>query len=156
MFTDGSVHVQSGIGYGAFIFTSDLDLPIEELKKDVKIVRFEDTSSTQLELQILLAALSEIQDKKTKITVFSDSQNIIGLPGRRSRLEKNNFYSKTNRLLKNAELYKAFYEISDKISLEFVQVKGHKISKNKSKTDFIFTLVDRASRVALRKEIEHW
>lgn len=153
MFTDGSVHVQSGIGYGAFLFTSDLEDSIDTLKSNIQIKRFESTSSTKLELQIFLFALSEIDKDSEHVIVYSDSQNLFQLMDRRLRLEQNNYRSKTNRPLNNAELYRAIFSIIDNYNIQFVKVKGHKQSKEKNRVDQVFTLVDRACRSALRKEI---
>jgi ribonuclease HI len=153
LFTDGSVHVQSKIGYGAFLFIPEIELPFDEIKSRVKIVRFEPTTSTKLELQTLLAALKEIQDFDSEIVVYTDSNNIFGLPGRRGRLEKNNYHSNSNQILNNADLYSDFFEVTDRLKISFVKVKGHKSTKQKDNTDLIFTLVDRASRSALRNEI---
>ena len=152
LLTDGSVNTQSKIGYGAYLSLSDITLPIDSLKKNVRIRRFENTSSTKLELQTLLWALEEIQTLGRKITLYTDSQNIIGLPGRRERFENNNYRSKKNKLLNNHELYREFFKLTDLIDIEFTKVKGHKLSKDKDDIDRLFTLVDRASRDAVRND----
>lgn len=152
IFTDGSVNTKSKIGYGASLTLTDLDFPIDEIKKQVKLKRFEETSSTKLELQILIWTLTQIPLSDNKVTVYTDSQNIISLLGRRERLEENNFSSKKNELIKNHLLYQEFYRITDQFNCEFIKVSGHKASKKKNEIDQIFTLVDRASRNALRKD----
>ena len=153
LFTDGSVHVQSGIGYGAYLLVDNIETPLDVLKDRVEIVRFEETSSTKLELQTLLYAFSRIPKSVGKIEIYSDSQNILGLLQRRKRLEGNNFYSKGNRLFNNAELYREFFRMINHFHCEFIKVKGHKKSSQKDEIERIFTLVDRASRSALRKEL---
>ncbi|MEN8116093.1 MAG: RNase H family protein [Bacteroidota bacterium] len=150
LFTDGSVDTQSKIGFGAYLFVEKLESSIELLKKRVKVKRFENTSSTKLELQILLWALKEISEPMQKVTVYSDSQNIIGLPGRRARFEQNDYRSKKNEHLKNYKLYREFYQITDKLNIDLVKVNGHQPSYRKDEIDKIFTIVDRASRNALR------
>lgn len=150
LFTDGSVDTQSKIGFGAYLFVEKLESSIEVLKKRVKVKRFENTSSTKLELQILLWALKEISEPMQKVTVYSDSQNIIGLPGRRARFEQNDYRSKKNEHLKNYKLYREFYQITDKLNIDLVKVNGHQPSYRKDEIDKIFTIVDRASRNALR------
>ncbi len=151
LFTDGSVNVQSKIGYGAYLVVAEQGLPLELLKKNVKLRRFENTSSTKLELQILLWALKNIQ-AGSKVMVYTDSQNIIGLSDRRYLLEKNNFYSKKNKRLNNYELYQEFYKMIDQLDCQLVKVRGHNPSSQKNEIEKIFTLVDRASRNELRKE----
>ena len=152
LFTDGSVNTQSNIGYGAYLVVSELGLSLESLKKRVKVKRFEHTSSTKLELQTLLWALSDIQALESKLIVYTDSQNIIGLPERRDRLEKNDYRSKKNKRLKNYDLYQKFYRMTDQLDYELVKVRGHQASKQKNDIDRLFTLVDRTSRNALRRE----
>ena len=153
LFTDGSVNTKTKTGYGAFLAVFDLSMSIDEYKSNIPVKRFENTSSTKLELQILIWALNEIKSKEDKITVFTDSQNILGLPKRRVRFEKNNYLSKQNKLLKNHELYKEFFKITDEIKCEFIKLDGHMPSRNKSNIDKLFTLVDRASRNALRNHV---
>ena len=150
LFTDGSVNNHSGIGFGAFLFLNDIENSLQEFKDKVQLKRFENTSSTKIELQILLHALKKLEGSFEKIVVYSDSQNIFSLIARRQRLEQNNFCSKANRRIGNADLYIEFFSIADKWNIEFIKVKGHKSSKDKNNIERIFTLVDRASRRALR------
>ncbi|MGB5158294.1 ribonuclease HI [Desulfobacterium sp. N47] len=150
--TDGSVNTLSKIGYGAYLAVFEHELSLDSLKALVKVKRFEDTSSTKLELQTVLWALSDIQVLKNQVTVYTDSRNIMNLQKRRARLEKNNFYSKNNRRLNNYELYQDFYRITDHLNCKFVKVRGHQASIQKDDIDRLFTLVDRASRNALRTD----
>jgi ribonuclease HI len=150
LFTDGSVNTQSKIGYGAYLAVSERGLSLDSLRARVKVKRFEHTSSTKLELQTLLWALKDIQALEGKIIVYTDSQNIMGLPGRRERFEQNSYRSKKGRLLNNYELYQEFYRVTDQLKCRFVKVRGHQVSKQKDEIDRLFTLVDRASRNALR------
>ena len=148
---DGSVNTQSKVGYGAYLLVPDLRLSLKLVRTQVKIRRFEKTSSTKLELQTLLWALSDI-DLENNFTVYTDSQNIIGLMGRRKRFEQNDYCSKKNRRLNNYTLYQEFYRLTDQLNCDFVKVCGHKISNQKDRIDSLFTLVDRASRSAMRDD----
>jgi len=152
LFTDGSVNVRSNIGYGAYLAVPEGELSLGSLRAGVKVRRFENTSSTKLELQTLLWALSDIQRLGSRVIVYTDSQNIMGLPGRRDRLEKNEYRSKKNRRLPNDELYQEFYRMTDQMDCEFVKVRGHQVSNQKDDIDRLFTLVDKASRNALRRD----
>lgn len=153
LFTDSSVNPQEKIGFGSFLIIEDENLTLENLKKNIKIKRFENTSSTKLELQTFLWSLEEIKNKDVIIEVYTDCQNIIGLQDRKEKLEKNNFYSSSGKLMNNHELYKEFFEKTDKLDLVFIKVKGHKKSSLKDEIDTIFNLVDKASRSALRNQI---
>ncbi len=153
LFTDGSVNPQSCIGFGAYLLLNSLELSSAELEKKIKIKKFENTSSTKLELETLLWALDEVSMKNFKITVYTDCQNIIGLEARRDGFEAKNYMTSKAKLIKNHELYKDFFERLDILDCEFIKVKGHKKTSVKNEIDEIFTLVDRASRNALRKTI---
>jgi len=152
LLTDGSVNTHTNIGYGAYLSVSERGLTVDSLKARVKVKRFEHTSSAKLELQTLLWALSDIEALGSKVTVYTDSQNIMGLQGRRDRLEKSDYFSKKNKRLNNYELYQEFYRMIDQLDCKFVKVRGHQLSKKKDNIDRLFTLVDRASRDALRKD----
>ena len=152
LFADGSVNTQSNIGYGAYLAVSERGLSLDSLRTRVKVRRFEDTSSTKLELQTLLWALSEIQALGSKVIVYTDSQNIMGLQGRRDRFEQNDYRSRKNKRLNNYGLYQEFYKMTDQLDCEFVKVRGHQGSNQKDDIDRLFTLVDRASRNALRRD----
>ncbi len=150
LFTDGSVNTESKIGYGAYLLVADPDLPLEELRHQVQIRRFEQTSSTKLELQTVLWALSDIQPVNCRLTLYSDSQNLIGLPGRRERLEQNDYRSKQNRRLNNYQLYQEFFRLTEQLDCRLVKVSGHQPTRQKDVIARLFTLVDRAARQALR------
>ncbi|CAI6148556.1 MAG: Ribonuclease H [uncultured Sulfurimonas sp.] len=152
LFTDGSVNPQRGIGFGAYLFLGKLDF-FSKLEKEVKVKKFTNTSSTRLELETLLWALSDISSKNHKIVIYTDCQNIIGLNDRRDRFEKNKYITGKGKLIKNHELYKEFFKLIDNFDCEFLKVKGHKKSSTKDEIDDIFTLVDRATRNALRKSL---
>lgn len=153
LFTDSSVNPQEKIGFGSFLIIEDENLSFENLKKTIKTKKFENTSSTKLELQTLLWALDEIKNKNSLIEIYTDCQNIINLKDRREKLEKNEYKSSQGKLINNHELYKLFFEKSDKLDLVFIKVKGHKKNSLKDEVDTIFNLVDKASRSALRNQI---
>lgn len=151
LFTDGSVNTKTKTGVGAYLAVTNAELPAETLKNQVKTRQFENTSSTRLELETLLWALNEVATEGKKVIIYTDSQNITGLLRRRERLEKNDFRSKNNRLMNNHDLYREFYQAIDELDCEFVKVAGHQPTRQKDKIHRLFTLVDRASRKALRK-----
>ncbi len=152
LFTDGSVDPRSKVGYGAYLAVGTGGIFLESLGASVKVKRFEQTSSTKLELQTVLWALGEVCPLGRRVMVYTDSQNIIGLQGRRDRLEQNEYRSKKNKRIRNYELYQEFYRMADLMDCTFIKVRGHKVSSQKDEIDKLFTMVDRASRNALRKE----
>ncbi|UCH81929.1 MAG: hypothetical protein JSW20_04705 [Nitrospiraceae bacterium] len=146
------MNTKSKVGYGAYLSVSESGLSLEILKECVKVKRFEHTSSTKLELQTLLWALRDIQTVRCRVTVYTDSQNIMGLQARHDRFEQNEYQSRKIRHLNNYKLYQEFYNMTDQMNLQFIKVRGHKISNQKDYIDMLFTLVDRASRNALRRD----
>lgn len=153
LLTDGSVRTPLKIGCGAYLALSKNELSAGQHTASVKVKRFEDTSSSKLELQTLLWALSEIRGTSKKIVVYTDAQSIIELPGRRARLEQNDYRTRKNKHLNNHELYRKFFKLMDQLDCDLIKVKGHQPSAQKNNIDKLFTLVDRASRKAL-KEIQ--
>ncbi len=150
LFTDGSVNPQLNIGFGAYLITQENIETIDILNIKVNYKKFENTSSTKLELETLLWAIKSNDFKEKKVSVYTDCQNILGLLTRRERFIKNNYYSKNGKLIANHLLYKEFYKLIDAFDLEFIKVKGHKTTSKKDTIDKIFTLVDKGSRNSLR------
>ena len=150
LFTDSSVNPQSKIGFAANLFIKEEGQTLEGLNLQIQTKKFDNTSSTKLELQSLLWALSTLVDEEAFITVYTDCQNIITLKQRREKFEKNAYLTSKGTLIGNHDLYKEFYSLTDKIHCEFIKVKGHKKNHLKDEIDTIFTLVDKASRNKLR------
>ena len=127
---------------------------------NIHIEKFEQTSSTRVELQTLISALKKTMDTlsntaeiktKPKLTIYSDSQNIIKLPEREEKLKRLNFCSSSGKKLNNGDLYQIFFPLLNHFDYQLVKIKGHQPSKNKSEIDKIFAWVDKASRKALRE-----
>lgn len=146
VFVDGSVNPQKKIGIGAFYLYDELNKFNEE---DINTKRFENTSSTKLELECLLWALKTI-DSKDKLFIYTDCQNIFSLLNREEKLKKNNYFTSTNKKIKNHLLYEEFFYLNEIYNLEFVKVKGHKKSSEKDEIDLIFSKVDKKARKELR------
>ena len=146
VFVDGSVNPQSKVGIGAFYLCEEIENFDEN---EIKIKKFEDTSSTKLELECLLWALKTI-DTKDKLLIYTDCQNIFSLLNREEKLKKNNYFTSTNKKIKNYLLYEEFFHLNEIYNLEFVKVKGHKKSSLKDEIDLIFSKVDKKARKELR------
>lgn len=158
VFTDGSVNTKTGIGYGAYFFVCGMCLPNDLSVVSVQTKRFGETSSTKLELETLLWALDEVSSQfmveDVDIVIYTDSQNIIGLPSRRERLERQSYMSSKGKRLKNYQLYQAFYRVTSRYECQLIKVKGHQPKMQMNNTAKLFGLVDQASRRALRHEYE--
>jgi len=157
LFTDGSVDTKTRIGFGAYLAVNDMELSLTDLKTQVKIKQFANTSSTTLEVQTLLWAMDDAlllgAEKTMRITIYSDSQNIVGLPARRSGLEQRDYYAANGKRLNNTDLYQQFFKLVDQWNCQIFKMEGHKPQHAKSHLDHVFALVDKASRSALREFI---
>lgn len=152
LFIDGSVNTKTKCGYGAYLAVDDPDHSPKSLISEVRVKRFAETTSSQLELQTLLWAFGELPNEQVKVVLYTDSQTIVGLPGRRDRLVGNDFRSANGKHLRHHELYRQFYESIDHRNVQVVKVKGHQPARHKGAVDNWFTLVDRASRKAMKAE----
>ncbi|NJO90949.1 MAG: ribonuclease H [Chloroflexia bacterium] len=150
LFTDGSVHSESKTGIGGFLLLEKPYQFSEDFKDKICLKHFENTSSTKLEIQTLLWALSEVNITYYKLTVYTDSQNIISLPGRQKKLEQNGFMTSKNKLHENHLLYKELFNYLNEKNIEFIKIKGHQPKQNKEQEDLLFSLVDKAVRKASR------
>lgn len=149
LYIDGSVDTKSKTGFGAYLLI-DATAPNTDYQNGIEVKQFDFTSSTKLELQNILWALSQIGASGGSLVVYTDSQNLVQLPVRRSALEESNFKSKKGSQLRNHELYREFFKGMDRLDCRLVKVKGHKRNSEKDANDKIFTFVDRAARKALR------
>jgi|TARA_B110000971_G_scaffold218172_1_gene256459 ribonuclease HI len=156
LLTDGSVNTQTKVGYGACLWLPEFTDSTALLKDTVKVKRFEATSSTKLELETLIWSLHDhlaSANKQTiELTVYTDSQNIIDLPRRRERLERDDYFSSNKKQLKNHQLYRVFYSLMDRLHFNLVKVQGHQPSNERDLIAQHFSLVDQAARQALRAD----
>ena len=163
LFTDVSLDSGSKCGIGAYLFIpvsflreKNHSIIREDIAVRLKIRRFENTSSTRLEVQTVLWALDEIEKTVPKhslmmLQVYTDSQCVAGLQKRRLRLSSCNFISKkTGQPLKNADLYRTFYELSDKMKFSITKVSGHTPASSRDTVHQIFACVDQEARKALK------
>jgi len=161
LFTDVSSNPQRKCGVGACLLLPASYLENEphvidraEISSKLRFKRFADTSSTKLEVQTVLWALENFQTDASfapgSLQVFTDSQCVTGLPGRRAALEANRFLSKrSGQLLTNAPLYRALYAEIDKLGFELVKVAGHSRACSRDTVQQIFSCVDQEVRRAL-------
>ncbi len=164
LFIDGSLNPPRKIGVGAYLAVpiSFLDTPVVRINKAEvadKLIfrRFADTSSTTLEVQSVIWAIENYMDESGKsgnimLNVYSDSSCVAGLLRRRSALESKGFVSsRTNRPLRNAPLYRRFYELYDEYGFEVIKVAGHTSAGSHDAVHRVFSFVDREVRRRLKK-----
>lgn len=165
LFTDVSVNPHRKLGIGGYLLVpaSYLDTELHgiergEVSARIKIRRFDDTSSTKLEVQTVLWALEDSWEELTgsasgSLRIYTDSQCVAGLMGRRAGLEKSDFIAKRSGLqLSNANLYRKFYAAHDLLGFQLIKVQGHSSSGSHDSVQRIFSFVDRE----VRKELILW
>jgi len=161
LFTDVSLSPKLKLGFGACLLLDETSFNVTEinsLRKNVKLRKFESTSSTKLELDTLLWALGDLSKVITEtpkpefqLKIYTDSQCITGLQHRRTKLEKTNYISNNkNKELNNAAQYKKFYFYQDMLKFDIIKVKGHSKSFTKDRIHQIFAIVDTESRKKLK------
>jgi ribonuclease HI len=162
LFTDVSLNPQRRLGIGAYLLIPTPFLDIEphdiergEISAQLRFKRFADTSSTKLEVQTVLWALENCRTEfdgaaPESLRIYTDSQCVAGLPGRRAALEGNAFLARrSGRPLTNALLYRAFYAAYDELGFELVKVAGHSRASTHDTVQRIFSYVDQEVRRSL-------
>lgn len=165
LFTDVSLDPRRRLGIGGYIqlpasCLSALPDDIEKscLSERLVLKRFEETSSTRLEVQTVLWAIQDVRERLRgqapgALRIYTDSQCVSGLPERRRRLEANGFLSrKTNRPLKNAPLYQEFFTLFDELGFELVKVAGHTRAHSRDAIEQIFSFLDKS----VRRKLSLW
>ena len=138
-----------------FLENKPHDIGQDEVSARLKIKRFAETSSTKLKLQTVLWALENSREKLTgsshgSLQIYTDSQCVAGLLGRRAGLINGDFLSRrSGRPLTNALLYRAFYAAFDQLGFQLIKVSGHSIACSHDTVQRIFSYVDREVRKAL-------
>jgi len=163
LFSDVSANPQLKCGVGAclilpvsFLESAPQEIDRSDITRRIRFRMFTDTSSTKLEIQTLLWALEQYRTEfpaaePGRLRIYTDSQCLVGLPGRRAGLEARQLLSRrSGQLLSNAVLYQAWYRVSDALGCELVKVAGHTRACSGDTVQQIFSHVDQAARKALR------
>ncbi len=121
IYSDGSCHTQLLIGaWAAIVFIGDKKM----ILKDHEI----DTTHNRMELIAVIKAIEYIDSvglNNELIGIYSDSQYVVNLTGRKERLKRNNFITKKGTEIQNVDLIKKFIDQIETHKLEFVKVKAH-------------------------------
>lgn len=163
LFTDASLNPKRKVGIGGYLIVPETVLKTQanqikkaELEEILVLKRFENTSSTKLEVQTVLWAMREYCTRSAdcgpgKLQIYSDSQCVAGLLPRRTRLERNGFQSRgRGRQLKNTSLYRKFYELHDRLQFQVAKVAGHTRSRSRNTIEAVFSFIDQRVRKALK------
>ena len=150
------------VGIGGYLLVPVLFLEREphgveqsEVSSRLKMKMFEETTSTKLEVQTVLWALENSWEELTgpargSLRIYTDSQCVAGLLGRRAGLECSDFIAKrSGRPLPHASLYRGFYAAYDQLGFQLIKVAGHSRACSHDTVHRIFSYVDREVRKEL-------
>ena len=121
IYTDGSCHTQLLIGGWAAILFIDHE-------KVVLTGQETDTTHNRMELTAVIKAVNYVQTNypaATSIDIFSDSQYVIGLRGRKARLSAAGFTTNAGKQIQNADLVKELLALDESLTLNFTKIKAH-------------------------------
>ncbi|MHA4812463.1 RNase H family protein [Flavitalea flava] len=121
IYTDGSCHTQLGKGAWVAILLTGED-------KVVLSGVVEDTTHNRMEVLAVIRAIQHIKINYPFIShlkIGSDSQYVVGLPGRARKLSASGFANKKGVELQNADLVKEFLDLTGAFLIEWIKIKAH-------------------------------
>ncbi|SEL79936.1 ribonuclease HI [Chitinophaga rupis] len=143
IYTDGSCNTQNSLGAWVAIILSG-----EE--KTVLSGKVQDTTHNRMELYAVIAGISHAARAFRSLRIYSDSQYVTGLMERREKLTAAGFITSKGTEMRNADLVKEFYALSEHIELTFIKVKAHQ----KKGVDVNFNIeADKLVRKIMREGI---
>jgi ribonuclease HI len=146
IYTDGSCNPEYGAGAWAALLFVD----------DEKIVLFgneEPTTHQRMELTAVIKAfeyLAKANLIEQPVQVFTDSQYVVGIPGRSGKLKTTSFVTKGGLPLRNADLLQLLMEHIEKLKPTFIKVKAHFHDSSSTGNHE----VDKLSRKLVREAVE--
>jgi ribonuclease HI len=87
-----------------------------------------DTTHQRMELLSVISAIRfiiETYGDKISITLFTDSQYVVGLHNRKEKLLSGSFKNKKDKLIPNADLLIELYNLFEKITWSIIKLKSH-------------------------------
>jgi ribonuclease HI len=155
IFSDISFDPKSRVGVAGLLLVEDSQLNEFNEHLNVLMAWYQSTTCTQLEINSVIAAMEIIATKQLgSVPIYTDCKSVIDLPGRRERLERASYISKsTGKEHKHANLYREFYKIFDQARPVLIWIKGHKATGSHNVVDSYFCHVDKACRNVLRAHI---
>ena len=145
IYTDGSYDNDTNKGaWAAIIFIDD--------KKNILSGKASNSTHNRMEITAVIEAISfvKIHCKNTccNIIIFSDSQYVVGLPERQTKIQSQDFVTKKGKTLNNTDLIKTFFEALAFQPTSLVKVKAH---QKKTDVENHNIEVDRLCRKLVRE-----
>ena len=156
IYTDGACSGNPGPGGYACVFPCECDMVLYGYKKR--------TTNNHMELKAIVSGLKHAialkrdaeskniheRDRTMRITINTDSAYIVNAinQGWMDFWKKNDWHTKSNKEIKNIELWKAIDKMinTHNIDVKFIKVKGHKGDKLNEKADYY-------ARLAIKEKV---
>jgi len=146
LFTDGSASAKHGAGTWAACVVDDRG---EHVQKG----HARGVTHHAMELEAILRGLEYIYanySSQQPVSVYTDSEYVVNLPARRSRLEAKGFMTRRGQAVKNRARVKELLAWLDRHPVKLFRVESHKKSGYSESTDYN-RKVDKLSRELLRQ-----
>ncbi|MFT4016235.1 MAG: ribonuclease HI [Agriterribacter sp.] len=146
IYTDGAARGNPGPGgYGAILKWGNHE---KELSAG-----YRRTTNNRMELMAVIAALEALTKTNLAITVYSDSQYVVRAvkEGWLNNWIKTDFKGGK----KNKDLWKKYYQLSLKYSIQFVWVKGHADNAYNNRCDILATTAADGKNLKVDEEYEN-
>ena len=130
IYTDGAARGNPGPGgYGVILMSGNHR---KELSQGYKL-----TTNNRMELMAVIEGLKALKKEGMNVTIYSDSQYVV------KAVEEGwlNNWIKTNfkKGKKNVDLWKEYYQLSQKHNIKFVWVRGHADNPYNNRCDELAT-----------------
>ncbi|MFT3948396.1 MAG: ribonuclease HI [Agriterribacter sp.] len=146
IYTDGAARGNPGPGgYGAILKWGNHE---KELSAG-----YRHTTNNRMELMAVIAALEALTKTNLSITIYSDSQYVVRAvkEGWLNNWIKTDFKGGK----KNKDLWKKYYQLSLKHSIQFVWVKGHADNACNNRCDILATTAADGKNLKVDEEYEN-
>lgn len=148
IYTDGSCNPVCRIGgWAAILFIGEEKILLSGTQVETTHQRMELTAAAQA-----IAHLQTLASADQEICIYTDSQYLVGLPHRKSKLLLAGLTTKKNLLLPNADLIQQLLGYLDTLSLTFIKVKSH---EKFSDLENYNREVDKLSRKIVRDSVRN-
>ncbi|HEX6431439.1 MAG TPA: RNase H family protein [Niastella sp.] len=148
VYTDGSCHTQHLVGsWVAIVLAGDKKIILQGIAQD--------TTHHEMELLAVINAIEYVYGHfatQTALHIFSDSQYVTGLPGRREKLQSTGFLVKKGNPVQHADLVKKLFQLLAQFPVTFTKVPSHQ--KNMDGHVNYNTEADILSRQLVRSAIK--
>ncbi len=107
-----------------------------------------------MELLAVIKAIEYMAKKQDnmELIIYTDSQYVCGLPGRKEKLMALEFLSRKGDPIQNADLVQTLFRLTDIVSTQFVKIKAHQPTNDQ--TSGYNNFVDKLSRKMVREQVK--